>query len=172
MSVLRILNGFMDRIFVVSGAFLGSQFPTLMQQYSSRLSGHINELQYQIGAWRKMAALSNKTLSEYLYKFSSNSDSDFVRHGEHMQTMIARFNDLSHSQQAFNESTIWSRPFIFIANLNGEIFQSTLHSFTPQMTLTLEGAYYTVLGLIFGYIVYQLLIKTFRVSVACMRLKS
>ena len=157
MPFIRIIGGLLDRICVLTGAFVGSQVPSFMQQYSQRLSGHIHELQYQIQSWRQMAGLSGKSLQDYIHKFSLNPDADFSRHGEHMQSMMHRMNEMTQSYQLIHDSTTWSRPFVFASHLNGEIFRSTLHTFVPQMTLTLDGALYTLLGLVVGYATFHAL---------------
>lgn len=161
MSVPRLVSGLLDRIFILVGAFGGSQIPSFMQQYVNRLSGHIDELHYQIQLWNQMAAISGKSLQAYVEKFAANSDSEFSRHGEYMQTMLHRWNDLSQSYQMIQESSLWSRPFVFISHLNSDIFKATWLSYVPQMTLTLESTCYTLAGFVFGYVLFQLLRKLF-----------
>lgn len=159
MSASEMISRLFDRIFVIIGAFAGSQIPTFIQQYSQQLVGHIDELQYQVKAWQQLATLSGKPLDEYIQKFSSHADLDFSRQGQLMEAMIHRLNDLSLSMKLLQESSFWSRPFVFVSHVNGDIFQSTLHTFVPQMTLTLEGIFYTFVGLVFGYAVYRLLAR-------------
>lgn len=161
MSVARFFSGLIDRIFVLAGAFLGSQVPSFMQQYSNRLSGHIEELRYQIQLWSQMAAASGQSLHGYVQKFAASGDPIFSRHGDHMQAMISRLDDLSQSYQVIQESSLWSKPFAFVFHMNQDLLKGTLNSFVPQMTLTVEGICYTLAGLVFGYGLFQLLRKIF-----------
>lgn len=161
MTILRFVSGLLDRAFVLAGAFAGSQAPSFMQQYFNRLSGHIDELKYQTQLWSQMAAASGKSLPGYVQKFAASGDNDFSRHGDYMQAMIYRLNDLSEAFQLIQESSFWSRPFVFISHINSDIFKETVHSFIPQVTLTLEGACYTFVGFVLGYGLFQLLCKMF-----------
>lgn len=157
MSASRLVSGLLDRIFVLVGAFAGSQVPSFMQQYANRMSGHIDELKYQVQLWTQMASISGKSLQAYIQKFSTNSDQEFSRHGEYMETAIHRLNDLTQSYQVIQESSLWSRPFLFVSHLNSSVFKATLHAYVPQMTLTIEGACYTLVGFIIGYGFFQIL---------------
>ena len=47
-----------DRMFSVGGAVAFSQLPQFMQQYSQRLSGHINELDRQVNLMQNAAEAS------------------------------------------------------------------------------------------------------------------
>lgn len=162
MTFTRFINGLMDRIFVLVGAFFGSQIPSFMLQYCNRLSGHINELQFQINSWNQMATSSGKALNTYIQKFISNSDPDFSQHGEYMLSMIRRLHDLNLSLRQLQESSVWSRPIVFLTHLNEDIFQATLKGYVPQMTLTLESAFYIILGVIVGFGIYQTLLSIFK----------
>jgi hypothetical protein len=162
MSLSRFVSGLLDRVFILAGAFVGSQAPSFMQQYFSRLSGHIDELHYQIQQWSQMAAASGKSLPGYIQKFAASGDNDFSRHGDHMQAMIYRLNDLSQAYQLIQESSLWSRPFIFISHVNSDILKATIYTFVPQLTLTLEGACYTFVGFALGYGLFHLVRKVFR----------
>ncbi len=157
MGVLRWITGLLDRLFVVVGAFLGSQIPQFIQQYSQQLAGHVEELNYLLEQLHQVASYSNKTLEQYINKFLNNSDPDFLHQGEFMQTMLSRWQDLSIALQSLLESSIWTRPYAFIAHFNYEIAKSAFYSFQPSISLTLEGVCYTGVGLLIGYLSYRIL---------------
>jgi hypothetical protein len=158
-GVLRFINGLLDRLFVVAGAFLGSQVPPYMQQYTQRLAGHVDELQFLLEQMRHMAAYSNKNLDQYIYKFLSSSDPDFIQQGVFMQTIVTRWHNLSDALQNIANSSIWDRPFILLKNIDYETAKATLSSFQPGVSLTIEGLYYACLGLFCGFLFYQILVK-------------
>lgn len=159
MGISKMFNGLFDRLCVVAGAFIGSQIPSFMQQYIQRLSGHIEELKIQINAWRHLASVSGKGLSEYISKFTTHSDIDFSQHGELMQSMINRLDDFVKALNAYQTSGILERPFAFLAHVKGEIFDGTLHAFVPQLTLTAEGGCYAVAGMLCGYLFFNIFAK-------------
>src|SRR5437016_4244626 len=113
MRLLNSIKGLFDRLFILIGAVLGSQFPEFMQQYTQRLSGHAAELSQLIAKLNEIARISNKTLDQYIYKFLSSSDPDFVNQGEFMNDVVHRWQDLNVSLQSLSEATIWTKPFYF-----------------------------------------------------------
>lgn len=159
MGFLRFINGLLDRLFVVAGAFLGSQVPQYMQQYTQRLAGRVDELRFLMDQMKQMAAHSNKNLEQYIYKFLSSSDPDFVQQGAFMQTIVTRWQQLGQALQSLKESNIWDRPFVLLKHMDYETAEATFYSFQPGLSLTLEGLYYTGLGLILGVFIYQALSK-------------
>jgi Protein of unknown function (DUF2937) len=148
-------------LFALLGALLFSQIPFFMQQYTQQLAGHVAELQIQIAAIDKLAGQSGKTLQQYIEKFSSNSDTDFVLQGHFMQKLFDRFNEMSEGLNALQQATPWFHPFVFIKFFQTNIGLSTYASFKPGLSLTLESGLYMLAGLLFGYLFYQLLRKTF-----------
>jgi Protein of unknown function (DUF2937) len=157
MFPFRLIHYLLDRLFVVIGAFLGSQIPAFMQQYTHRLVGHVNELEHLIQNLRQVASYSNKTLEVYIQKFLTSADSDFVHQGQFMEEIVGRWEQLRYSLQHFQQSLLWQRPFVFIQDLQSDIARSTFDSFQPGFNLNLESLCYAGLGLFLGFIAYQLL---------------
>jgi hypothetical protein len=164
MKLIQLMNGLLDRLFVVAGAFIGSQIPSFMHQYTQRLAGHVEELNHLLEDLRKVASYSHKTLDQYIEKFMSSTDLDFSRQGEFMQNIVVRWEDLSQSLNHLLQSTIWNRPYVFLSHVNYDIAKETFYSFQPGLALTGEGMYYTGIGLAMGYIFYQILAKLLRVT--------
>ena len=157
MSVSNFVGGLFDRLCVVAGAFVGSQIPSFITQYTQRLSGHVAELDHLVAGMKKSAALSGKTVESYIGKFTSSSDPDFARQGELMQLLVARWQELSQSLQNLMESTIWTRPFVLASYWNSEVAEGTLAAFQPSITLSIEGLCYTGAGILVGYLGCQLI---------------
>lgn len=144
-----------DRLFAVGGAFALCQLPLLVQQYSMMLSGHLAESRRQINMMQHAASLTNKTLQEYIAKFLGQQDLDFVHQGQIMQSMQTRYEELNQAYSALQQSTVWSRPFVFLKNLDSTVFWDTARDFTPGLTLTLESLVYAVVGLGLGVLIYR-----------------
>lgn len=157
------MKGIIDRLFVVAGALLFSQFPLFMQEYAMRLSGHVDELRYQFDAIKKIAILSGKTLEQYIEKFSSHSDLDFARQGALIEAMQARFVRLSESLSLLQEASPFTKPFLFITRVDWTIGKASLEGFKPGILFTLEGAFYVAAGMAAGYGLFKLLLVSFRV---------
>jgi hypothetical protein len=163
MKFLAILKGLFDRLFIIIGAFLGSQIPEFMNQYTQRLSGHAAELNQLIAKLTQMASLSNKTLDQYINKFLLSSDPDFANQGEFMKGVVSRWQDLNITLYSLSESTIWTKPYYFFKYLNYPIADSTFQTFKPGISLTVEGLCYIGVGIIIAFIIYQMMMKLFYV---------
>lgn len=157
-----LVNKTLDRLFAVGGAFLMCQLPLLMQQYTMVLSGHLAESRRQINMLQHAASLTNKTLQEYIAKFLGQEDLDFVHQGKIMQAMQERYEDLSQAYTSLNQSTVWSKPFVFVKGLDSSVFWDTARDFTPGLTLTVESLVYAMIGLGVGVLVYRGISQLFK----------
>lgn len=153
------LSHVLDRVFVVVGAFLCSQIPAFMQQYTQRLGGHLSELNHQLVQLQKVAKLSGKTLPEYVAKFQASGDLDFIRQGELMQQLIERQQVLTQALTQLIHADTVQRPLIFIRHLQIDIAQGTMQSFQPSLTFSGEGLFYALLGVLVGYGIYALFLR-------------
>jgi hypothetical protein len=155
MKIFTFIGSLLDRLSVVVGAFLGSQVPEFMQQYTQRLAGHVNELHRLLSQMRIVASHSNKTLEQYIQKFLSSPDPDFARQGELMQEMLSRWEELNQALFHLTHSSIWMRPYVFLKELQYDIAKSTLASFQPGINLSVEGLCYAGAGMLMGWVLYQ-----------------
>lgn len=155
--MLQWVGGLIDRLCAAIGAILAAQAPLFMQQYTQQLVGRQAELQLQIDAMRRNAALSGKSLEQLAQKFMASADMDVVRQGEVMFGTVDRWHHFSHALSAMQESSIWTKPFVFLYHLNGDVFSSTLHRFHMGLPLTVEGGAYALLGVACGYACFALL---------------
>lgn len=146
-----------DRLFVVAGAALFSQLPIYMQEYQQRLAGHVDELGHQLATLRKLAKEGGKTLEQYIEKFLASGDADFVAQGAFLESMQYRFLKLSDALRGLQESTVFSKPFLFLKSIDFSIGKETLYSFQPGLLFTVEGACYLLAGMAVGYAFFRLL---------------
>lgn len=151
-----------DRLFAVAGALIFSQAPMFMGQYQQQLLGHVAELREQTEAMTEAANLSNMDLNAFIHKFLINSDIDFVRQGEIMQKMTMRYQSLLDAYNALTTASPFTKPFIFLSNLYGDIAKSTLATFHLGLEFSLEGLIYALIGLFLGYSIFAGIKKLFK----------
>lgn len=158
MKIFSFIGSLLDRLCVVAGAFVGSQVPQFMQQYTQRLAGHVEALQKLINQLRHIASLSSqKTLEQYIEKFQNSSDPDFIHQGDFMQGILNRWEELHLALEHLTSSSIWLRPYYFLKDLQPDIAHSTFASYQPGFNLTLEGVCYAGVGIILGWAFYQMI---------------
>jgi len=155
--MFKWLGGLIDRFFAVIGAIFFAQVPLFMQQYSQQLIGRTAELRFQVDAMRQIANTSGKTLGQLMQKFLENSDADVALQGEIMLTMVNRWHHLSEALAAMQESSIWTRPFVFLTHLDNDVFFSTFEQFKIGLPLTPEGGVYALVGIVLGYSIFSVL---------------
>ncbi len=161
--MLQWIVNTLDRICAVFGALVFSQAPMFMQQYTQQLGGHVAELRLQVEAMTQAAHQSGKSLELFIQKFTSNSDVDFMRQGEIMENMNERYHALSETYISLSQSSAFTKPFIFVSDLYGDIAKSTLATFNFGLEFSLEGLIYALIGIFFGYCIFAGIKKIFRV---------
>lgn len=155
--MFRWISGIIDRLLVVAGALIFSQAPQYFSQYMHRLAGHAEELRIHIKSIQLAASKNGMELPEYLHKFTSHQDPAISMHGSMMEGMFSRYAELSRASLALQESTPFTRPFVFLEHLNFDIAKATFMSFQPGVLLTVEGAVYALVGMGVGYSVFSIL---------------
>jgi len=141
----------LDRIFAVASALCFAQIPLFMLQYQQQLYGHIAELKVQVDAMQKVASATGKTLPEYISRFTSSGDPDFMGQGFLMNGMIERTFSLSEASHSLSSATVYEKPFVFFNHLSWDIVSSTFSNFQPGIPFSVEGVVYAFIGIVFGY---------------------
>lgn len=159
MKILSFIGSLIDRLSVVVGAFVGSQIPQFMQQYTQRLAGHVEALQKLINQLQQIASFSHKTLNQYIQKFRESTDPDFTRQGDFMQGIITRWEELNQTLEHLTQSPFWLRPYYFLKDFQPDIARSTFDSYQPGFNLTIEGLCYAGAGMILGWALFQMISK-------------
>lgn len=146
-----------DRLFIIMGVLIFSQFPLFMQQYEMRLSGHVAESARFIAELQVKASSAKKTLPEYIQKFLTQKDADFADHGRLLENTVDRHLVLAQAATSLEKASIMTKPFIFVSCLQLDVFQESLHGFAPGLSFTLETFIYAFMGLLLGTWCFRLL---------------
>lgn len=158
----KLIDKFMDRASAVIGAFVFMQAPEFFQQYTHRLAGHVAELKNQVTLLENIANLSGKTIDQYVAKLQANSDLDISQQAIFLKNMLTRWHSLETSLSAIQQSSWFSKPYLFLYHLQTDIAWATFVDFSPGISFTIESIPYAILGIIIGYGLYHLLKYFFR----------
>ncbi|HKB92475.1 MAG TPA: DUF2937 family protein [Opitutaceae bacterium] len=148
-------EGLLDRLLCVSGAILFSQLPEFIQQYLQRLGGHLDEARRQLAQFEGVARQSNLTLDQFIEKTSANTEPSVARLGEVMHQTVLRVQDLTSSEIAIRNASLFARPFVFLQHMDGSIAHATWSVFQPAVPTTIEGLLYAGIGVILMLGVYH-----------------
>ncbi len=141
-----------DKVGMCAGALLFSQLPLFIQYYTQQLAGRVHELRWQVEAIRQVALQSGKGLDQYIQKFISSADPDFVLQGQLIQQMVSRWQYYSDGLQALEQSSLWTQPLVFLRYFDWSVARSTYENFTAGVTLNSEGLIFGGIGMILGYL--------------------
>lgn len=154
--MFRWMIGIIDRLFVVAGALLLSQFPQFFQLYLQRLGGHVHELKIHVNKIQATALEAGRPIEHILTKLQNHTDQDFAAHGKMIAEMLTRYADLSQGYDSLSNASLFARPFLFLRYLNLDIAQSTFAHYGFGIPLTVEGFVYLLVGMLFGYLCFKL----------------
>ncbi len=147
-SPFIFISSLAQRALSVIGAVLFAQFPAFLVHYIQRLGGHVGELSRIIGAYKKAAGSTGKTLEEYISRHLSSSDPTFVETGKIMSKNLERYEDLNLALSAIKKGEIWEKPMEFLKNFDAEIFKATLKDYVLSINLSTEAIIYAFIGIV------------------------
>ena len=160
--MVRIAPGaerMLDRILCAAGAVAFSQFPEFVQQYLQRLEGHLDEARLALDRFRDAASQSGMTLEQLVSGASQNPDPAIARLGEVVRAASTRVQELAAADQALRQSTLVTRPFVFLAHADWRIARATLSIYRPAVPTTGEGLLYAGAGMVVALVLYHVLVR-------------
>ena len=137
-----------DRVLCVVGAVAFSQAPEFMQQYLQRLGGHLSEARRQLAQFEAIAHQAGRSVQELAAQYLANTDASIAAMGKLMTEAQQRVEALASAEAALREASWWSRPFVFLRNVDAEIARGTTRVFKPAVPTTLEGLVYALAGIV------------------------
>jgi hypothetical protein len=150
----RSVDTLLDRIFSVLGAVALSQIPQLISQYYDVLTGALAEARTNVQVFRSKAAEVGLDLRSFINEHLTSGSPVFQKSGEGMRLAVDRYESYEASASALADASVWERPFVFFRHLDSSLF--TALEFRPGLPLTVEGAVYALVGIVFGLGLYHL----------------
>jgi len=155
--LLKPIDTLLDRIFSVVGAVVFSQLPQFMLLYTDVVAGALAEAKKNVAVYQKQAASTGKSLSAFIQKHLGASDPDFQASGRAMEAALGRIKEYERFLTEMKTSAVWQKPFLFFQHLDSDLLDAVI--FTPAIPANLEGAIYALLGILFGLLFYNVVIK-------------
>ncbi|MEO6995522.1 MAG: DUF2937 family protein [Lacunisphaera sp.] len=158
-KILGASEGLLDRVLCVVGAVIFSQAPEFMQQYLQRLGGHLDEARRQLQQFRRAAEQSGLSLDSFIARTNTNPDLAVAKLGGVMSDAVTRVDTLQSAQSALQNASLWTRPFVFVRNVDSSIAHATWTIFKPAVPTTVEGLVYALSGMLVFIAIYHLGVK-------------
>jgi hypothetical protein len=153
------LDGLVDRVLAVAGAFLFSQAPEFLQQYLQRLGGHLDEARRILAQFERTAEAAGLTLERFITQTTANADTAVARLGPVMREAVDRVQHLDAAYTSLRDATAFTRPFAFLRHLDGGIARATWSDYRPAMPTTLEGLVYAAAGMLLFVSLHHMLFR-------------
>ena len=162
-SALKIIVQTADRITIAVFAIIFTQVPQFIVQYKQRLGGHVDELASIIQQYKETAALSDKSIQEYIDLFLDSGIPEFISTGKIMNLNLERLDYLNNALNDLMSSTSFMQFFTFIKTMDYKIFRATLSNFTPGISFNFETFIYIFIGAMTGFVIFSAIKKIVRI---------
>jgi hypothetical protein len=154
-------DGIVDRVLAVAGAVLFSQAPEFFQQYLQRLGGHLDEARRSLAQFEQTAAHAGLALADYIKRTAANADPAVAKLADVMAAAAERVEKLAAAFAALRDAGLWSRPFVFLRDLELAIARATWADYKPAVPTTAEGLAYAAAGMAVFLAIYHLVFRRF-----------
>lgn len=132
--------------------FLSLQGPELIEQYVDHLTGHVEELKYQVAKLGELTGKEEKDLkpliAEWIEKGEPKEPALFIL------ALYHRFEKLTEDLLAFRKAQFWSVPYVFLSHFDGDILRETLATYRWGFSFTLAVIPFLALGALLAFLFY------------------
>ncbi|XPF94709.1 DUF2937 family protein [Colwellia sp. RE-S-Sl-9] len=138
--MLKILSTLFDRCLFTLTFIVGVQFPEFIQQYSQRLSGHLNEALLQLNEYQLIANRHfDGNLKTMIEKYLLNSEPSIKETGEIIMNTSTRASDLQAHLFNIQETDYIKRVYYFITEFDESMVQATFQQYQLAIPLSLPA---------------------------------
>lgn len=135
--MFKLLTSLIDRCIFTAVFIIGVQLPEFIQQYSQRLSGHLNESLQQLEQFQLIANRHFEgNLSTMIQKYSSNIEPSISETGDLIVNTSQRVKYLDSHLKSIEQTDYFKQLHAFITEYDLPMAQATLKQF--QLAIPLD----------------------------------
>lgn len=131
----------------------GSQLPEYVQQYSQRLGGAVDELTAFVKQFDEDALAAGLTRDAALGEYEARDNEFLGRRGKTVADTIRRYERLKAQKSELDTASPFGRVLRFLRDPQADIAGRAWEDFKPAVPLTIEGALFAVIGVVFALLV-------------------
>lgn len=147
MWLLRTFDRLIGTVIAALSGLTASQTQAFIAAYLQRLGGHLDE------ARRSLARLQSGDLLP---------GTDPASQDRIVGAFSRRVEELTTAYNAVADADAFRRPFEFARHLDRDIAEAAFASFTPALPLDTASAVYILVGIVLGWLCYELVKLPFR----------
>ena len=145
--LLGKLDSLVSTVVGAAGGVAASQILAFIGQYRQRLGGHLAEAQFNL----------RETLDGAVYQGLEPAAQRAMA-----VPLSDRVTELADAVSALGSSNPWVLPWTFVRQIDFGIAAATLGDFAPALPLDTVSLAYGAAGILFGWLVYDLIKTPFR----------
>lgn len=128
--MFKLFATLIDRCIFTIAFIFGVQFPEFIQQYSQRLSGHLNEALQQLTQFQLIADRHfDGNLAEMIQKYSANAEPSISETGALIVDTSNRVTNLQNHLISIEQADYFKRLYAFITEYDLPMAQATLEQY-------------------------------------------
>lgn len=148
-------------LLIVLWAFAFAEGPLYIDQYRNHLSGHLEELRYQMNQIEKIMGIPSFDLERTFQEMAKSAQEEVAKAGQFLAQMVDRYVSLQKGWQALEDAGPILKPFTFARHVNWDIARETCNSFTFGIPFTIDALLYAIVGGLVGWGVYNFIIYAY-----------
>ncbi|WP_206485674.1 DUF2937 family protein [Thalassotalea sp. G2M2-11] len=138
--MLGFLNQLLDKCIFTVVFICGVQLPEFINQYSQRLSGHLNEANLQLAQFKQLAELHHQgNLHLLIRAYKQNSDPSVVDTATIIEQLVSRVNYLQQHLHNMLSPSYWQKIQQLVINGDVSIMEQTAKIFSLAIPLELTA---------------------------------
>jgi hypothetical protein len=138
--MLKILSTLFDRCLFTLIFIIGVQLPEFIQQYSQRLSGHLNDALLQLNEYQLIADRHFQgKLTSMIEKYLTNSEPSIKETANIMINTSSRAENLQEHLFNIQEADYVKRVYYFITEFDESMIQATFQQYQLAIPLNLPA---------------------------------
>lgn len=135
-AMFKLFASLIDRCIFTLAFIIGVQFPEFIQQYSQRLSGHLNEALQQLDQFQLIANRHFQgRLADMIQKYSSNIEPSISETGALIVDTSNRVTSLQSHLVNIEQADYFKRLYAFITQYDLPMAQATLQQYKLAIPL-------------------------------------
>ena len=153
--MFRFLVSIIDRVIFTLSFIVGVQAPEFIQQYTQRLSGHLDEAKFHLSQFQTIADMQFKgDLTTLITRYQTNNDIAIQETGKVVNNTIERISSFEAQISQLQQNDYLNRLYYFASEVDIPMAKSTLESFKLAIPLEPEAL---ITGGIFAFTLVLLL---------------
>jgi len=158
-AIGRGIDSLVDKLVAALLAIALIQLPHYMESYALFLSGYLLAMEEEISDFKENADKFGVTLEEYIVRHEKAADQMIRATGQTIRSHMEKRDRVRDALHRWELAKTWQKPFVFIQIVDMELTRK-MH-YKPGFSFTLESLAYAGSGVLAGFLLYTILIRSF-----------